>query len=55
VKAERVRVAAARRSVEEAEGRVNAAAADALRILADLRARTPRQTSRTQLETDPRR
>jgi hypothetical protein len=43
VRAERVRVAAARRSVAEAEGRVSAASTDAAGVLADLVARTSRR------------
>jgi hypothetical protein len=55
VRAERVRVAAARRSVAEAEGRVGTAAAEAAGVLADLEERTSPQRSRTRLETDPHR
>ena len=51
VRAERVRVAAARRSVAEAEGRVRTVASDSTAILADLAART----ARTDMETDPSR
>jgi hypothetical protein len=51
VRAERARVAAARRSVAEAEGRMSALASDSTAILADLAART----ARTDMETHPRR
>jgi hypothetical protein len=44
VRAERVRVAAARQSVAEAEARVGAAAADAAAVLSDLTARTSQRT-----------
>ena len=44
VRTERVRVAAARQSVAEAEARVGAAAADAAAVLSDLTARTSRPT-----------
>ena len=56
VRAERARVAVARRSVAESEARVTAAAADSAAVLAELTAQTRgARDAALNLETDPHR